>query len=588
MPWKAQFGSHAQDHSGRRTVRWQLLGELALLLCIAAALRLFVFYRTPLIARDGMLYVGIARTINHGMWLDLVGDWFLFNPYPALIAWLNRCGLDFELAGQWISVVASALAVVPLYLWCRRAYDVRVAQLAGLTYALHPVLLRFSAQVLREGLYWCLMLWAVYFFWQAATQRKWWWFVLAGLATTASALTRMEGAVVFALGALWTFWLLPPTHAADAASTRRTGWLPSFDGLSRVGLSFAMLPLTLIVLNLLFVPTGRGWHGFGRWAHFAVRATTGQEISPVANKVPDRMVYIVADERARAAKHAPPIDDIRKLAKSLPAWNPLGEPDPKVLRLQRLLILADDQQQFLIIGRFLNECWDGLLFPCLLCCAFGLYACRTTIWMPRRDWPLVGLAVALSALLIYHLATEYILEPRYMFCLIPFVFPWSAIGARELYLRAAAWCALRPAWSTWLPRPQVLCALLMLWAVGKLSLGIEDHHKAFQRELGDMLRKTATKRLKIAGPESLKRVAHYADADYFIIPRGNTEEARQWLDTQPLDLVLLTAEDMPAPVPVDALLPEKSIRYQHWTADAARTKKVQVYTVNHKLKQVAN
>lgn len=588
MPGTAHRDSGADSRSRWRFILDHPLTELLLILLVACALRVFVLYRTPLIARDGMLYVGIARTINHGMWLDLVGDWFLFNPYPALIAWLNRCGVDFEFGGQLISVVASSLAVVPLYLWCRTAYDRRIAQLAALTYALHPVLLRFSAQVLREGLYWCLMLWGVYLFWQAATRRQWWWYVLAGLTTTAAALTRMEGAVVFAMGALWTLWLLPSSNTAAGSQQVLTRWRTYRPGVLRVGLSFAMLPVTLIVLNLLFVPAGRGWHGFGRWAHFAVKATTGYELTPAVNKVPDRMVYIVADERARAARQAPPIDNIRKLAKSLPAWNPLGEPDPKILRLQRLLILADDQQQFLVIGRFLNELWDGLLFPCLLCCGWGLYAGRKSIWLAGRDWPVAFLAAALSGLLIYHLGTEYILEPRYMFCLIPFVFPWSGIGARDLYNRWSVWCATRPAWSRWQPSPVTMCAILMVWAVVKLSIGMEDHHKIFQRELGDRLRQTATRRLKIAGPESLKRVAHYADADYFIIPRGEAGEARKWLDEQPLDLVLLSPDDMPAPVPVDGLLPERSLRYHHWSAEEARTQKVQVYTVNHKLKVVGN
>lgn len=588
LPGMANSQLDQTGAGGRRSWLGHWLLEVTLILLIALALRAYVVYRTPVIARDGMLYVGIARMINHGMWLDLVGDWFLFNPYPALIALLNRWGLDFDLAGQLISAVASSLAVVPLYLWCRNAFDHRIAQLAALTYAFHPVLLRFSGQVLREGLYWCLMLWAVYAFWMAARNRSWWTSIAAGLLATGATLTRMEGAVVFILGALWAFSLQRSANPPNSEATRWHHWRGYVPSLQRVVLALAMFPLTIVVLNLIFVPTGHGWHGCGRWAHFAARILTGKEVAPAAQKIPDRMVYIVADERTRAAQQRPPIDDVRKLAKSLPAWNPLGEPDPEVLRLQRFLILADDQRQFLIIGRFLNELWDGLQFICVFCCGWGLYCGRRTIWSPQRDWPLVVLTVMLCGLLIYHVATEFILEPRYMFCLIPFVFPWSAIGARTLYLQWSARCVEHPRWWARRLSAPAWCVILIICAVTKMSLGIEDRSKFVQKVLGTRLREMATKRLKIAGPESLKRVAHYAEADYFIIPRGTAEDARRWLDQQPLDLVILSPIDLPAETPGGTLLPEKSLRYRHWSAEEAQAGPIQVYSVQHKLKQVGS
>lgn len=588
MPGTATTQSHVDGNQRQRSYQGHWLLELTLILLVTLTVRAYVTCRTPVIARDGMLYVGIARMINHGMWLDLVGDWFLFNPYPALIALLNRWGLDFDFAGQVISAVASSLAVVPLYLWCRNAFDNRVAQLAALTYAFHPVLLRFSGQVLREGLYWCLMLWAVYAFWMAARHRSWWGYLAAGLLTTGATLTRMEGAVVFLLGALWAFSIRPETAAPNPDQTRWYHWRLAVPSSLRVGLSFAMFPVAIIALNLIFVPSGHGWHGCGRWTHFATRILTGREVAPPAQKVPDRMVYIVADERARAAQQRPPIDDVRKLAKSLPAWNPLGEPDPDVLRLQRFLILADDQRQFLIIGRFLNELWDGLLVVCVFCCGWGVYYGRQSIWSPGRDWPLAIVAAILCGLLIYHVSTEFILEPRYMFCLIPFVFPWSAIGARTLYQQWNAWCAEHPRWWARQLSAPAWCLILVICAVTKMSLGIEDRSKLVQKELGTRLRHMATKRLKIAGPESLKRVAHYAEADYFIIPRGDAEAARRWLDQQPLDLVILSPQDLPAETPAGALLPEKSLRYRHWTADEAQAGTIQIYSVQHKLKQVGS
>ena len=571
--------------------------EFVGILLLTALIRACVIAQSPIIAKDGMLYVGIARMINHGMWLELVGDWFLFNPYPALIAWLELCGLSFDFSGQLISGAASTLGVIPLYLWCRRAFDPRVAQLTALTYALHPVMLRFSGQVLREGLYWCLMLWAVYAFWQAAQHRQIWRYALAGLLATAATLTRMEGAVLFLLGGLWTISMRglpgndhPPT--GEPGNLKRTR--SSTTGrtvrhcLAQIAVSFAIFPLTIFVLNLVLIPQGHGWHGCGRWIHFATRLTQGQEVVPATSKVPRRMQEIVSSERFRSALQRPQWDDVRVLAKSLPVWNPLGEPDLEQLRLQRFLILADDQRLFLFAGRFLNECWDGLLFPCVICCFYGLIVGRQTCWVAHRDGPLAILSVVLSGMLIYHLSTEFILEPRYMFCLIPFVFPWSAIGAREMYQGLLAWSARRPAWGAWQPSAPVLCACLMILAIGKLWTGLEDRSKEVQRLLGTRLRHTTTGRLKIAGPESLRRIAHYAEADYFIIPRGDAAAARLWLDEQNLDFLVLTPDELPLVNRESLPTSDRATRYRPWQSDHVQLGPIRVYWVNPAIRMLGS
>ena len=588
MPGTALTDSPRTARTNRwfRVAPWIL--DLIGILLITGVIRAYVISQTPIIAKDGMLYVGIARMINHGLWLDLVGDWFLFNPYPALIAWLQRCGLSFDFSGQLISGIASSLGVIPLYLWCRRAFDPRVGQLAALTYALHPVMLRFSGQVLREGLYWCLMLWAVYAFWLATQHRHFWRYAVAGLLATAATLTRMEGAVLFILGAMWSLSMRSSMSRAQLPesepSLRGQSWQQS---LARAAVACAMFPLTMIVLNLVFIPQGHGWHGCGRWVHFATRITRGQEAAPSATKIPERMQEIVSNERSRAAQQRRQITDVRDLAKSLPVWNPLGEPDLDQLRLQRFLVLADDQRLFLFAGRFLNECWDGLLFPCVICCFFGLIVGRRTQWVTHRDRPLAIMAVILSGMLIYHLSTEFILEPRYMFCLMPFVFPWSGIGARELYFRLSAWFAHRPAWARWQPSAPALCAVLMILAVAKLWMGIEDRSKIVQRQLGSRLRHTATGRLKIAGPESLRRVAHYAEADYLIIPRGNDEAARQWLSEQHIDFVVITPEEQSL-VKRDPSDVRDAARYRPWQSDHVKLGPIQVYWVNPAIRMLGS
>lgn len=585
---------------------WSWGTELLVLVMAALALRLLVVWQNPLITKDGLIYVGIARTINHGLWLELVGDWFMFNPYPASIAWLAQQGVDFELAGQLINTISGTLALVPIYLWCRSAFDRRIAQLAALTYAFHPIIVRISGQVLREGMYWNLMCWAIYCYWMAARKGGWWRFFIAGIVTTGAVLTRMEGAVVFLLGAMWTWTYRndqksaapdfrensKPANSTTATEAGRRSWLTlvrrNAQPATQWVASMAMFPATLILLNVLLIPPGHGWQGGGRWVHFAVQMIVGKDISSSRKSTPVRMQHLVELERQRQASDQSNIDNLRDLAKSLPVWNSLGEPDMAQLRMQRFLILAEDQQRFIFFGRFCNECIEGLLFPCVICCMWGLYCGRKSIWQPARDWPLTIHAGVLVGLLFFHLSREFILEPRYLFCLMPFVFPWSGVGAREMYRQLGEWFQQRPAWAGWRPSAAALVLGLMLWACGKLWLGLDDRSKLAQREIGMKLQQICPYRMKIAGPESLKRVGHYADADYLIIPKGDSKSVTDWLSQLPLDFVIL-ANDEPRTVSADQLLEsEDATRYRRLFQKDTQRNSIQVFSVRPPIRQVGS
>lgn len=576
---------------------WNWKTELLVFVFVALMLRLFVVWKTPLITKDGLIYIGIARTIEHGLWLQLVGDWFLFNPYPALIAWFSRQGFDFELAGQLINAIASALTVIPIYLWCKSAFDRQIAQLTALTFAFHPVVLRFSGQVLREGLYWNLMCWGIYIYWQAAAKGGWWRYLLAGLFATGATLTRMEGAFVFLLGGLWiAAWTayrnqaipgVVPREIDTGSSTRNTSavWLSYFHLMWRPGLlwltSLAMFPATLVLLNVVFIPAGEGWQGGGRWMHFAIQMLVGKDLQVAEKPVPLRMAKLAELEQRRLEQTQPPAASLRDLAKSLPVWNSLGEPDVAQLRMQRFLILAEDQQRYIFVGRFCNECIEGLSFPTVICCLWGLYYKRRTGWTPHRDWPLAVYTLSLIALLFFHLSREFILEQRYLFCLMPLVFPWSCVGARDIYQRMCGWFEAHPAWSTCRPSGAALVVLLMLFGCGKLWIGLDDRSKAIQREIGTHLRQVVPYRMKIAGPESLKRIGHYADADFFIIPKGNPADVEEWLNQIPLDFVVLSDDETQTISSERLKLEVHANRYRHLYSSNNRRNAIQVFSVRH-------
>jgi hypothetical protein len=546
---------------------------IVLLFGIALGLRLLVISKTNLISRDGLYYTALALMINTGQWLSTVGDWFLFNPYPALIALVARTGISYDLAGQLVCGVSAALALLPLYAWCRAAFNRRVAFYAALIYALHPVLLRTSGQVYREGLYWLLMLWAVAVLWGAVQRISWWRFAAGGLLATAATLTRIEGAAVFLLAGLW--WLYAPCGA---------GWSPWLKRGGGVAVASAMFPLTLLAVNLTLIPAGHGWRGGERFCHLS-QQLLGPFQSGGGQAEPS-----TATETSHAAKSAESqasrITDARHLAKSLPVWNSQGVPDVEQQRLQRFLILADDHRAAIYLAKFASQCWQALQFPVLIWGALGFWWGAAVAGRRERDAPLCWQALVLVALFFYHLATEQILEGRYLFCLMPLVLPWAAIGIIESTQALRAKLARVERSAQFRPVMAAVCSVLLFASLGKAYYALESE-KVPQRLLGKELHAAFPRRLVIAGPEPLKRVGHYAESEYRIIPAGLEQSVVEWVGRQPVDFVVLSPGDLPS-LSLEEFDRAPGPRFQRVFADDPRFSKIRVYQVLPSARQLGS
>ncbi len=85
---------------------------------------------------------------------------------------LHRAGLPWETAAKWYGVVLASLAVLPLFGWVRRQFDDVVAVVACLLYAVHPKLIEWSPEAVREPSFWFFFLLALYGL-CAATDLEW-------------------------------------------------------------------------------------------------------------------------------------------------------------------------------------------------------------------------------------------------------------------------------------------------------------------------------------------------------------------------------------------------------------------------------
>ena len=163
---------------------------------IGFAVRLLCLVRDPLLHPDGPAYLRLAANLLHGDVVRVLTGYY--SPlYPALVAGLGALGLPLPLAGRVAAGIAG-LAMLPfLHGVVRSLLGERAAGAAVLVAALHPALVKASAQILPESLAATLLL-----AWMAAllAARGARGLAAAGALAGVAYLARPEGALLLPLG----------------------------------------------------------------------------------------------------------------------------------------------------------------------------------------------------------------------------------------------------------------------------------------------------------------------------------------------------------------------------------------------------
>ena len=188
--------SKPADNQGRQR-RQNLAPYLALILMFAAGLRLYwVFTQTHVIEGEGAEYASIARNFLKGKgYVGSLGEGpqLLFPPlYPLLIAAYSPLTGDLETAGRLVSVTFGTLLLLPIYFICRRIYNRKVALMAAMLTACHPLLVRLSASVYSEAVFLTLVMAGSYWSLQSLRLRRIKDSVCAGACFGLAYLTRPE------------------------------------------------------------------------------------------------------------------------------------------------------------------------------------------------------------------------------------------------------------------------------------------------------------------------------------------------------------------------------------------------------------
>ena len=175
-----------------------------ILVGLATAVRIYLYFFTYVISKDGVTYITLGGYFKQGSLAKGLGH--DYHPlYSMLIAAISYFLKDSQLAGQIISIVAGSLLVIPIFYLGKSLFNESIAFVTGLVVAFHPYLARISADVVSDPIYILFFATGICVGWRALERRSLPCFFLAGACTAFAYLTRPEGiGVIIVIG----FWIL--------------------------------------------------------------------------------------------------------------------------------------------------------------------------------------------------------------------------------------------------------------------------------------------------------------------------------------------------------------------------------------------
>lgn len=516
------------------------------LLVLWFVLRFAIALKEDVLYPDGVTYIGLAARMENAATHGKL-DPRLFNAYPAILMLLHQTGCDWETAGRAWGVLCGTLIVLPLYGWLRRLYNDEIAVVGCILAGLHPKLIEWSPQLIRDPTFCLFAICSLYAGWRAASELRVTWFVAAGLATFAAMQTRIEGWFLLFPQMIWLCrqaWRAPGLRLRFA-----------FGALC----ASAALPLGILLINLLFGELFSSWiwggnlHKVAYLEHVPVVC----ELIP-AELFPDSSPPIdPADAPEGVALPPPPAGARHAMVEPIAALTPLaqsaGDSAAAMSSSPELLIGSipspiNALQATWLLGRALVRGF-GPVYATLF--AIGLVDKRRPFNIDQRAM-LAFVAATISAIWL-HTWQSKVTSSRYALPLVLAGAPYAAAGflaaAEFLSHRFAAiqTLAQRAARSvSFAPQQIIAAALLGILSVVTIADSFLGHDSPYrpQHALGHWIRKEVGSHRRLAGPNDLFVAAFYAEADYYYKPRGS-ESLSSLIREQSPDVLLLTADGAP-------------------------------------------
>ena len=190
--------------ASRATLIW-LLAAVAL----AAGVEIALAARSPVIAKDGVTFIGIAREFARSP-IGAIRGADQHPGYPALIVAARRVIGLFGPADDWSAWLLAArltamlfgvLNVLVFWAWVRRAFDGRAAGVAAVFFAILPVFCENNADPLSDAPHLFFYLLSAWLITEGLVRRRFSLFPLAGAAGGLAFWIRPDGLAPVCVGA---------------------------------------------------------------------------------------------------------------------------------------------------------------------------------------------------------------------------------------------------------------------------------------------------------------------------------------------------------------------------------------------------
>jgi len=180
--------------------------HLVILIFSALAIRVCAFHNTMMMNMDGTVYIHQARAIYHGLWgaISPCSGVDYLTLYTILIA------VVYPVAGNWmhaamaVNLIFGTLMIIPLYLFLRRFVDEKSSFVTSFIFAMLPVLVVQSVNVIRDPSFWFFSISGLYLLAYDDEKRTPYFLILSSLSFIIASATRVEGIVFIIGGCLYT------------------------------------------------------------------------------------------------------------------------------------------------------------------------------------------------------------------------------------------------------------------------------------------------------------------------------------------------------------------------------------------------
>jgi len=169
---------------------------------LVAFIRIRALNNLSIINPDGIIYIYQAKAIASGQW-DLLNQCQLpyVSLYPFLIAFFHLFTPSWATSAQWVSFCCGMGMLAVLYPLLRQSFDPAVSRLTTLLFALTPLLVRYSADAMRDATFWFFFLASMLAFVVHSKQlqsprRSFFWLLTSSVFILLAAWSRIEGLVL--------------------------------------------------------------------------------------------------------------------------------------------------------------------------------------------------------------------------------------------------------------------------------------------------------------------------------------------------------------------------------------------------------